>query len=258
MQRLAMLTNGRFVKASDLEAATPSDFKGVELGRDSNLPLAFVVKRGVRAWKIKEGEADKLGELSYHQAITLTGKYREIDGLRYWATTDDKYVRHRDVTVIRRRNVWPDFATGQSKWIDVSVVTGTLTLYEGRTPLFVTLVSTGRDRLGDPKTTASTALGAFKITGKHLTAIGADPKVIGDGAQIYDAPWALELSSGQMLHGAYWHSRFGIENGPGHVQLSPADALRVFQWVGVEVPEGWHGVNQVPDDAESVSVLIRK
>ncbi len=258
MQRLAMLTNGRFIKASDLEAATPSDFKGVALTPEQGLPFAFVVKRGVRAWKIDDGEPDKLGELGYHDAVALTGKYREIEGLRYWATSDGRYLRHRDVTVVRRRSIWPDFATGQAKWIDVSVVTGTLTLYEGRTPVFVTLVSTGRDRLGDPKTTASTALGAFQITGKHLTALGSDPKVIGDGVQIYDAPWALELSSGQMLHGAYWHSRFGIENGPGHVQLSPADAQRVFQWVDAAVPEGWHGINQLPSDAPPVTVLIRK
>jgi hypothetical protein len=257
-QRLAMLTNGRFVKASDLEAATPSDWKGVELGKEQQLPIAFVVKRGVRFWKIEDAQADKASEIDWHATLPLTGKYREIESLRYWATTDGKYVRHKDVTVVRPRSVWPDVANGPNRWIDVSVTTNVLVLYEGRTPLFVTLVSTGRDRLGDAKTTASTALGTFTITGKHVTALGADPKVMGDGMHVYDAPWALELSSGQMLLGAYWHSRFGIENGPGHVQLSPSDALRLFQWAEPELPEGWHGLSTLPKGATPITVVIRK
>ena len=37
------------------------------------------------------------------------------------------------------------------------------------------------------------------------------------------------------------HERFGIDHGPGNLQLSPEDAAFVWKWVDVEVPEGWHG-----------------
>src|SRR6185503_278095 len=50
--RLALLTDGRFVRASDLEAAKASDFSGIELGKQEALPLAFVVKRGVRSFRL--------------------------------------------------------------------------------------------------------------------------------------------------------------------------------------------------------------
>jgi hypothetical protein len=140
--------------------------------------------------------------------------------------------------------------------MDVSIVTGTLTLYEGKKPVFATLVSTGRDRLGDPKTSASTMLGSFDVVGKHITAAKFNPKGIEEYFDVYDAPWAIELSSGQILCGAPWHDRFGIENGQGQIELSPADAARVWQWAEPAVPDGWHGVTQ-PGEKKTY-VVVRK
>jgi hypothetical protein len=170
--------------------------------------------------------------------------------------SDGRYVRHRDVTVVRQRNVWPDYAKGDQKWIDVSIVTGTLVLYEGRKAVFATLCSVGRDRLGDPKSSASTAQGSFEVMGKHITAAKLDPKATAEYIEVHDVPWVIELSSGQLIHAALWHDRFGIEHGPGNVQLAPADAARVWEFVEPVVPDGWHGVNQ-PGEKKTM-VLIRK
>jgi hypothetical protein len=252
-----LLTSGRFVPAGDLTAVEPSTFKGVELDDKTTLPVAFVVKRGVRAWRIENGETEKLGKLDYHAALSLTGRYREIDGLRYWALQDGRHVRHRDVTVLRERNVFPAVAEDDQKWIDISVVTGTLVLYEGKRPVFATLVSVGRDRLGDPRTMAATPLGTFKAAAKHVTLSKHDPGKVTDYHDVYDLPWAIELESGPTLHGAVWHDRFGIEHGLGNVQLAPADALRVWQWIDPQLPENWHGVSG--GDAEKLTtVVIRK
>ena len=257
MQRLGMLTNGRFVSASDLTAAELPPFKGVELNDKLALPIAFVVKRGVRYWNVEKGEADKLAKIDYHAMIPLTGRYREVESLRYWATADNRYVRHRDVTALRERSVFPDFATGDQKWIDVSIIMGTLVLYEGRQPVYATLASVGRDRLGDPATTASTKMGVFEIVGKQITKSRVEPKSIADYIDVYDPPWALELSSGQMILGATWHDRFGIDHGLGHIQLSPPDAVRVWHWAEPALPESWHGT-QLPADARKTIVYVRK
>ena len=53
--------------------------------------------------------------------------------------------------------------------------------------------------------------------------------------------WALELSSGRKIYGAYWHDRFGIEHGPSAIQLSPTDAQRLFTWASPALPNGFHG-----------------
>jgi hypothetical protein len=257
-QRFALMPNGRFVRASDLQAAEISTFSGIEIDKEISLPVAFVVKRGVRAWKLDGLEAEKADLLEYHDKLQLTGRFRTVNKVRYWLLKDGRWVRHPDVSVVQRRNAFPDFVVDGKKWMDVSIVAGTLVAYEGKRPILVTLVSAGRDRFGDPKTTASTALGTFDVVGKHVTAAALDPRSVDELAEIYDVPWALELSSGQFLHGAFWHDRFGIEHGQGNIQLSPKDAARLWQWATPELPPGWHAVTQAPSEAERTVVLVRK
>lgn len=256
--RLAMMTDGHFVPAADLEAAVPSRFEGVVLGDKAELPIAFVVKRGVRAWSLDGDDAEKQKPLDYHQRLDLTGRYRTLGGVEFWATRDGRWVRLTDVTLVRERHDFPAFAAGQQKWVDVSVVTGTLVAYEGKKAVFATLVSVGRDRLGAPESTAVTQRGEFQIVGKHVTLAGRDPASFTDGSSVYDAPWAIELSSGQLLVGAYWHDRFGIEHGPGNIEVSPADAQWLFRWTDPEVPPGWHGVTEKPQSDGQPIVNVRK
>jgi hypothetical protein len=162
------------------------------------------------------------------------------------------------VTLVRERHEFPDFAAGEQKWLDVSVVTGTLVAYEGRKPVYATLVSVGRDRLGAPESTAATARGEHSVVGKHITFAGHDPSTWADGIAVYDAPWSIELSSGQALVGAYWHDRFGIEHGPGNLELSPADAAHLFGWTDPPLPDGWHAMNGTAAGQKAVIVNVRK
>ena len=259
-QRLAMMSDGRFVPAADLSAAESSDFKGVALDEETKLPLAFVVKKGVRAWALDGNSApEKRETLDYHQLVRLTGRFRTVGQARFWATVGGNWVRNVDVTVVVKRHALPEFVKPELKWVDISVVTGTMVLYEGKRPVFVTLVSVGHDRLGEIEGAAVTARGEFRAVAKHVTALSADPKALAEGVHVYDVPWAVELSSGQMLHAVYWHDRFGIEHGPGHIQLSPADALRVWHWIEPGLPENWHGVTTPKSDLEHASIVnVRK
>lgn len=256
--RLAMTTDGRFVPADDLESAAPSSFRGAALDDETKLPLAFVVKRGVHAWKLSGDETEKSGLLDYHARVDLTGKFRTLSGVEFWATTDGRWVRLRDVTVVRERHEFPAFATEGRRWIDVSVVTGTLVAYEGRRAVYATLASVGRDRLGAPDGAQATTRGEHQVVEKHVTLVGADPAKFADGVSIYDVPWALELSSGQYLLGAYWHDRFGIEHGPGNVEVSPEDAAALFRFATPELSAGFHGVTAPADEASRTIVNVRK
>jgi hypothetical protein len=257
VRRLGMMTDGRFISAADLRPVEISGFSGVELDPEkTKLPVGFIVKRGIHQWKLEEQTPVKDRELDYHVTLNLTGRYRTIGDLRFWALANGRWVRHKDVTVVRRRNVFPDFATGDQKWIDISVVTGTCVLYEGRRPLFATLASVGRDRLAGSPGSAVTTRGTFQIVGKHITAAKLDPDTLDEAYRLYDIPWALELSSGQLMHGAYWHDRFGIEHGPGSIQLSPKDANHVFRWAMPELPESWHGATQ-SDAGVATMVVVR-
>jgi hypothetical protein len=175
--------------------------------------------------------------------------------VKYWATSDGHWVRHRDVLVVQQRNNFPDFAQGTQRWLDLSVVTGTLTMYEGKRPLFVTLASVNRDA---HQSDADKWLGTFEISGKEITLAAHDPSAFGESFEVFDAPWGLTLSSGMLLYGAYWHDRFGVDHGAGGIELSPADAERVYQWVTPQIPEGWHGLVAPLDGNEKTRIVIRK
>jgi hypothetical protein len=252
-QRLGLKMDGLFVRADDLEAASYSKFQGTTLSKELELPIAYVVRRGVRAWEMDGAAAVKRDELDYHERLVLTGRYRTVQGHRFWAAKDGRWVRHQDVTVLRRRHEFPEFATGGQKWLDVSIVTGSLIAYEGKEPIFATLVSVGRDRLGDPKATASTEQGLFRVVRKQITRRVADST----DTPLHDAPWALELESGDWIYATPRHDRFGIEHTDGDVEISPHDGRFIWSWAHPEVPAGWHGVVADPS-SESTFVLIRK
>jgi hypothetical protein len=255
--RLGMMTDGRFVDAEELDAAALSDFAGVDLDDQRSLPVGFVLKRGVRAWNVGGYKATKQKLIEYHRLLPLAGRFRTVHDVKFWELTDGRWVRHKDVTIIEQRHALPAFVTETQKWIDISVITGSMVLYEGKKPIYVSLVTVGRDRFGDPQNSDATARGEFAIVGKHITAAASDPSAFASQVDLYDVPWVLELSSGQLMHGAYWHDYFGIEHGPGHIQLSPRDARFVWHWADPEIPKGWHGVTNARA-ARSTIVNIRK
>jgi len=275
-ERLALLTNGKFVKAADLEAAEPSGFAGAELDKDVKLPLAWVVKRGVRAWKLDGSTPQKDDLLDYHSRIELSGRFRTVEGEKYWAAADGRWVRHKDVTAVLPRSKFPDFVKEGVKWVDVSVITGVLIAYEGKRPILATLCSVARPvedlsampPSGDvipasipaapPSAPGPTSLGTFEVRAKHITLVGASPREAGEAYELYDLPWVLELSSGRKLFGAYWHDRFGIEHGNGAVQLSPTDAQRLFTWASPALPAGFHGFAPRTVKDGVTRVVIRK
>lgn len=248
-QRLGLKMDGSFVRADDLEAVMGSDFQGVELSEERELPIAYAVRQGIRKWTMDGTTPVKQDEVPYHALLPLTGRFRTVQGHRFWALSDAGWVRHKDVTLIQKRHEFPEFATGSQKWIDISIVTGAAVAYEGRKPVYATLVSVGRDRLGDPETTASTKRGTFRVVRKQITRRSADSP----DAPLHDAPWALELESGDWMHATPAHDRFGIEHTDGNIELSPKDGRFLWMWSTPAVPKDWHGV--VVEPAEETTIV---
>lgn len=252
-QRLGLRMDGQFVRADDLEAATASRFRGLPISKLEPLPVAFVVRRGVAFFSLESHVPEKKGELDYHASMRLSGRFRTVSDERFYERDDGTWVRHRDVTLVQARSELPEFASGTQKWIDVSIITGALVAYEGKTPVYVSLVSVGRDRLGDAEMTATTVRGTFRVTEKHITRRRAQS----DDEALLDAPWAMKLESGQWLVASPRHDRFGIEDTDGDIEVSPADGAHLWRWTTPSVPENWHGV-VVDPAAETLIVNVRK
>ncbi|KYF58656.1 hypothetical protein BE04_22410 [Sorangium cellulosum] len=127
------------------------------------------------------------------------------------------------------------------KWIDVSINQQSLVAYEGARPVYVTLVSTGADGLGDPETTRSTIQGLFRIHTKHVTVTMDGDEEEEDPFDFRDVPFVQYFTGGFAFHAAYWHDDFGTARSHGCVNLSPLDAAWLFEWTTPEVPADWHG-----------------
>jgi lipoprotein-anchoring transpeptidase ErfK/SrfK len=111
------------------------------------------------------------------------------------------------------------------KWIDVDLTAQMVTAYEGSTPVFRMLASTGIWKY-------PTVVGTFNIYIKHeITRMTG-----GYGEEAYDladVPYVMYFHHGYGFHGTYWHNNFGTPMSHGCVNLSIRDAEWLFNWAPV-------------------------
>jgi hypothetical protein len=112
------------------------------------------------------------------------------------------------------------------RWLDVDLASQTLVAYEGDRPVFATLVSTG---IGAPGSPLATPTGVFRIRSKHRAASMDNLEHTGVVPYSYeDIPLVQYFTERVALHAALWHQRFGRPASHGCINLSPADADRLF------------------------------
>jgi lipoprotein-anchoring transpeptidase ErfK/SrfK len=92
-----------------------------------------------------------------------------------------------------------------------------------------------------------TPAGEFRITSKHLTATMDGDHAIDGPYSIEDVPYVMYFQLAFALHSAFWHNGFGRPRSHGCVNLAPADARWLFNFVEPPLPLPWHGVFPKPD-----------
>ena len=222
----------------------------------TKLPVGFILWRGHK-WTLADGNKRAVrGEpLPRFTAVGLTGKSVSLGGFGYWETDDGWWMRNADGQVARATTPPKDLGPNE-KWIDVNLKTQAVVLYQGATPVYVTVASTGKK---DPikEKNHETKPGSFRIREKHIAAT-MDGDVASDGPySIEDVPWIMYFNGSIALHGAFWHSNFGRERSHGCVNLSPLDARAIFQWTDPPLPEGWHGVMST-QERPGTRVVVRE
>lgn len=71
-----------------------------------------------------------------------------------------------------------------------------------------------------------TPTGQFRIMSKIPVA-----RYIGPGYDLPNVKWSLEFKNRYFIHGAYWHNRFGQPMSHGCINLSEADAEKVYKFL---------------------------
>jgi lipoprotein-anchoring transpeptidase ErfK/SrfK len=217
-----------------------SEFHGVEIAPGEGLPVAFSKERYGQSYRrTPEGLFASGPQLTDRQGVKLTGLSKPGG---YLETRDGTWVVEANMRRIEPRDSFPSFATGDRKWIDISIKQQSLVAYAGRTPVYATLISSGRAGLGDPDKTESTPRGTFMIYQKEVASTMDGDEDKGDSYNLRDVPFVQYFHKGYALHGAYWHDDFGKVRSHGCVNLAPKDAAWLFEWTDPSVPASWHGV----------------
>lgn len=236
-----MTTEHDLVALDRVRIVVPSSFHGIELpATEGGLTAGFVEKGQVPKFRVEpDGNMVTEGALDRRQGVALTGEHRPGG---FMLTPEGYYVPAAGLRVIPKRTDFPSFATGDRKWIDISITKQTLIAYVGRTAVYATLVSTGRGGMGDPETEFASPRGTFMVYAKHVSATmdGADDA--SDSYSLLDVPFVQYFHKGFALHGTYWHDEFGRVRSHGCINLAPRDAAWLFEWTDPPVPDHWHGV----------------
>lgn len=240
-RRWGISTDLTLIPLDRLLPVDTSKFQGVILDEGVELPLVFVKSRRSRLFRgdPEDGTLEPERPVAYREAFGLTGRQQRMGREVYLETTGGYWLPDRNLARIDRLESMPHWAKDRRTWLDVSVEHQTLVAYEGDKPVYATLISTGKDGLGDPRTTHSTPRGLFRIHTKHVTAKMSNDEP-GDEYDLRDIPYIQYFHEGYALHAAFWHDVFGTPRSHGCINLSPLDARWVFSWTNPPVPQQWH------------------
>ncbi len=108
------------------------------------------------------------------------------------------------------------------RWIDVNLTTQSLVAYEGTTPVFRTLISSGLPQF-------ATVVGEFQIWLRYETQ-DMNGYAIGYDYYTPNVPHVQYFYKGFAIHGAYWHNNFGQPMSHGCVNVTPADAEWLYNF----------------------------
>ncbi len=209
---------------------------GRELGGRELSRIAWVKRAGAPIYE--RGRARVARRAGRREVVWVA------DERRGWASLDDgTRIRTRDLTRVRTVDAL-NVPAGRT-WIDVDVSNQTLVAYRGGTPVFATLVSTGKKRR-----THETPRGTFPIWIKlaFSTMDDLERDDVERNYSISHVPWVQYFEGSNGLHATFWHDQFGTRRSHGCVNLSPRDARYLFEFTEPRLPPGWTAVLPTEDE----------
>lgn len=253
------------VPADRLFPYSQSNFKGLELGGEKQLPIAWV--RGASAKKYKRDADGKFVETSEvwteKTPVFLTGAETKAGGVLYCETKEQGLwiADTEEVSVARAVKELPRSFKADEKWIEAYIMAGTMVAYDGLKPVYATLWSGGRGGVPepgkDPVEHATTELGIFSIQWKDKTATMSPDKGTPTTLWFADVPHIQYVHAPLAMHVSFWHGDFGYLRSAECLNLSPRDGEWMFGWTLPALPPGWGAVRPSKVMGPSTRILIR-
>jgi hypothetical protein len=270
--RVWLLTSeGLIVPADRVRPYRTSRFAGQRLDGAVGLPLAWARVDSARAYVLDSDGSAVATERSWskHSVIRLAGDAQPVgrDATRYLATREKApdgrvlWIREQDACVARRSQP-PDAAKPDKRWLAASITQRTLVAYEGKTPVFATLIAPGAGGVPRPGTdlvkASTTPVGTFRITYK-VRATTMSPEH-GDPQNFWlaEVPYTQYFSMPFALHASYWHDSFGEWMSAGCINVSPEDGRWLFDWTVPTVPDEWNGAASSPQTGMGTVLVVTR
>lgn len=218
-QGFAKLRNGQWVERSSLKHTYASSFAGVTFNQSLPYPMAWVIQASIPSASPGAANSPKTPAINRYTRVYIYQTVH-VGQWDWYLVGPGQWLEQRKVARVVPVSK-PDGAT--DKWVSVNLYEQVATAYEGNTPVFATLISSGLPNW-------QTDVGTFNVWHRaDLTpmsgAMGAP-----DEYSLPAVPYVMFFDNDISLHGTYWHDGFGYKHSHGCVNMSIADAKWIYNW----------------------------
>ena len=204
------------------ETVTPSRFTGVLLPTPEGLPytVAWTLTH-LRGSKTPGGPEAGDNPFLYRYTRVYIYATADVNGYSWYQIGPNQWVHQ--FKVAKFLPVSRPAEVDTHKWISVDLYEQVAIAYEGDTPVFATLVSSGLEEW-------PTNEGVFHVYVRFSRTLMSGSYFQEDFYYLQEVPWTMYYDDQIGLHGAYWHDGFGYRRSHGCVNLAVTDAHWLFQW----------------------------
>ena len=200
---------------------TISRFTGVLLPEEG-LPYTMAwTLRHLRPSETPGGEQSDNNPFLYRYSRVSIYSTVTVDGYNWYQVGDNQWIHQFNVAKIVPIERPADVNT--EKWVSIDLYEQVLIAYEGETPVFSTMVSSGLPEW-------STNEGTFNVylRRERTTMSGAYNQP--DFYYLEEVPWTMFFDDDIALHGTFWHDGFGYRQSHGCVNMTITDSYWLFNW----------------------------
>lgn len=254
------------VPADRMRPFRRSKFHGVRVGEDVKLPIAWNRSKVVVLKYTKAN--DKMvptGEtIPSKTFVQINDDPIKFDKQTYIPLRNEPGIFiqvTKDVTLTKQAKKLPTGVNPTDKWIEAKIIPGTITAYEGMTPVFATMFSPGKGGAPipgyDPYIHSMTKTGFFPIEWKdHVSVMSPDKEWPPKKLWISEVPHIQYLRAPLAMHVSFWHEDFGNLKSAECLNLSPEDGLFMFGWTDPPLPEGWGGARPGDGNGKATPIVV--
>ncbi len=216
---LYYLASGEWMRGQDLQEVAPSTFSGVLLTGPVGGRFGWVLE----AVQSLDTDGDPVRAYTRYQVVREDAAAPSKKG--FLAVGPDEWLPLNELSLIVP-GYRPPADVNACRFVVVDLAQQNLSVYAGCQLVFATLISSGRQFGWTPT-------GTFTVFRKTEDSLVTSPFQGGDQYYLQGVPYISYFYSFWAFHGAYWHDRFGFPASHGCINLSPADARWLFNWITV-------------------------